>query len=91
MAPEDSRYGQDILIPKNATANAAMGQVVQQQRTLLSRRCKSTPNQVAEHLHHEVRTNENTVPARPCCASPTLVERSRFKRSSETNLFDETL
>ena len=28
VAPEDSRYGQDILIPKNATANAAVGQVV---------------------------------------------------------------
>ena len=28
MAPEDRRYGQDILIPKNATANAAAGQVV---------------------------------------------------------------
>ena len=27
-APEDRRYGQDILIPKNATANAAVGQVV---------------------------------------------------------------
>ena len=28
VAPEDNRYGQDILIPKNATANAAAGQVV---------------------------------------------------------------
>jgi ribonuclease R len=28
VAPEDSRYGQDILIPKNATANASVGQVV---------------------------------------------------------------
>jgi ribonuclease R len=28
VAPEDKRYGQDILIPKNATANAATGQVV---------------------------------------------------------------
>ena len=28
LAPEDRRYGQDILIPKNATANAAVGQVV---------------------------------------------------------------
>jgi ribonuclease R len=28
VAPEDKRYGQDILIPKNATANAAAGQVV---------------------------------------------------------------
>lgn len=28
VAPEDSRYGQDILIPKNATANATTGQVV---------------------------------------------------------------
>ena len=28
VAPEDSRYGQDILIPKNAIANAAVGQVV---------------------------------------------------------------
>ncbi|MDP1901246.1 MAG: ribonuclease R [Rubrivivax sp.] len=28
VAPEDSRYGQDILIPKNATAGAAVGQVV---------------------------------------------------------------
>jgi ribonuclease R len=28
LAPEDNRYGQDILIPKNATANAAAGQVV---------------------------------------------------------------
>ncbi len=28
VAPEDSRYGQDILIPKNATASAAVGQVV---------------------------------------------------------------
>ena len=28
MAPEDKRYGQDILIPKNATANAKAGQVV---------------------------------------------------------------
>jgi ribonuclease R len=28
VAPEDRRYGQDILIPKNATANAAVGQVV---------------------------------------------------------------
>ena len=28
VAPEDSRYGQDILIPKNATASAAAGQVV---------------------------------------------------------------
>ncbi|EHR71764.1 ribonuclease R [Burkholderiales bacterium JOSHI_001] len=28
VAPEDRRYGQDILIPKNATANATSGQVV---------------------------------------------------------------
>ena len=28
VAPEDRRYGQDILVPKNATANAAAGQVV---------------------------------------------------------------
>jgi len=28
VAPEDRRYGQDILIPKNGTANAAVGQVV---------------------------------------------------------------
>ena len=28
VAPEDSRYGQDILIPKNAIANATAGQVV---------------------------------------------------------------
>jgi len=28
VAPEDKRYGQDILIPKNATANAVAGQVV---------------------------------------------------------------
>jgi len=28
VAPEDSRYGQDILIPKNATASGAAGQVV---------------------------------------------------------------
>ena len=28
VAPEDSRYGQDILIPKNATASATVGQVV---------------------------------------------------------------
>ncbi len=28
VAPEDSRYGQDILVPKNATASAAAGQVV---------------------------------------------------------------
>jgi len=28
VAPEDRRFGQDILIPKNATANAAVGQVV---------------------------------------------------------------
>jgi len=28
VAPEDKRYGQDILIPKNATANANAGQVV---------------------------------------------------------------
>jgi len=28
VAPEDRRYGQDVLIPKNATANATVGQVV---------------------------------------------------------------
>jgi ribonuclease R len=28
VAPEDKRYGQDILIPKNATAKAEVGQVV---------------------------------------------------------------
>jgi ribonuclease R len=28
VAPEDRRYGQDILVPKNAIANAAAGQVV---------------------------------------------------------------
>ncbi len=28
VAPEDRRYGQDILIPKNAIANASAGQVV---------------------------------------------------------------
>jgi ribonuclease R len=28
VAPEDRRYGQDILIPKNAIASAAVGQVV---------------------------------------------------------------
>ena len=28
VAPEDERYGQDILIPKNATAKAEAGQVV---------------------------------------------------------------
>ena len=28
VAPEDKRYGQDIMIPKNAIANAVAGQVV---------------------------------------------------------------
>jgi ribonuclease R len=28
VAPEDRRYGQDILVPKNAVANAAVGQIV---------------------------------------------------------------
>ena len=28
VAPEDRRYGQDIMVPKNATANATAGQVV---------------------------------------------------------------
>jgi ribonuclease R len=28
VAPEDRRFGQDVLIPKNATANASVGQVV---------------------------------------------------------------
>ena len=28
VAPEDRRYGQDVLIPKNAIANASVGQVV---------------------------------------------------------------
>jgi ribonuclease R len=28
VAPEDKRYGQDILVPKNATGNATAGQVV---------------------------------------------------------------
>jgi ribonuclease R len=28
LAPEDKRYGQDILVPKNATADATSGQVV---------------------------------------------------------------
>ncbi len=28
VAPEDRRYGQDIMIPKNGTADAAVGQVV---------------------------------------------------------------
>ncbi|MEY4560863.1 MAG: hypothetical protein RLZZ618_140 [Pseudomonadota bacterium] len=28
VAPEDKRYGQDIMIPKNAIANATVGQVV---------------------------------------------------------------
>jgi len=28
LAPEDKRYGQDIMIPKNGIANAAVGQVV---------------------------------------------------------------
>jgi ribonuclease R len=28
VAPEDRRYGQDILLPKNATASATVGQVV---------------------------------------------------------------
>jgi ribonuclease R len=28
VAPEDKRYGQDIMIPKNGIANAAVGQVV---------------------------------------------------------------
>jgi ribonuclease R len=28
VAPEDKRYGQDILVPKNATASATAGQVV---------------------------------------------------------------
>ncbi|TXH48956.1 MAG: ribonuclease R, partial [Burkholderiaceae bacterium] len=28
VAPEDKRYGQDIMIPKNAIANATAGQVV---------------------------------------------------------------
>ncbi|MBC7940194.1 MAG: RNB domain-containing ribonuclease, partial [Chitinophagaceae bacterium] len=28
VAPEDRRYGQDVLIPKNATASATVGQVV---------------------------------------------------------------
>jgi ribonuclease R len=28
MAPEDKRYGQDVLIPKSATGSAKMGQVV---------------------------------------------------------------
>jgi ribonuclease R len=28
VAPEDKRYGQDILIPKNATGNGTAGQVV---------------------------------------------------------------
>ncbi len=28
VAPEDKRYGQDIMVPKNAIANATVGQVV---------------------------------------------------------------
>ena len=28
VAPEDKRYGQDIMVPKNGLANAAAGQVV---------------------------------------------------------------
>lgn len=28
VAPEDKRYGQDIMVPKNAIANASVGQVV---------------------------------------------------------------
>ena len=28
VAPEDKRYGQDIMVPKNGLANAAVGQVV---------------------------------------------------------------
>ena len=28
VAPEDKRYGQDIMVPKNAIANATAGQVV---------------------------------------------------------------
>ena len=28
VAPEDKRYGQDVLIPKGATARATVGQVV---------------------------------------------------------------
>jgi ribonuclease R len=28
VAPEDKRYGQDIMVPKNAIADAAVGQVV---------------------------------------------------------------
>ncbi|MFO1221284.1 MAG: ribonuclease R [Burkholderiaceae bacterium] len=33
VAPEDRRYGQDIMIPKNATASATVGQVVAVQLT----------------------------------------------------------
>ena len=41
VAPEDRRYGQDILIPKNATANAAVGQVVAIELTSETERKKS--------------------------------------------------
>jgi exoribonuclease R len=40
VAPEDKRYGQDIMVPKNAIADAAVGQVVSIER--LKRRVGAT-------------------------------------------------
>ena len=42
VAPEDKRYGQDILVPKNATANAAAGRITTPPRIISARPCSNT-------------------------------------------------
>ncbi len=50
VAPEDKRYAQDILIPKNATANAQAGQVVAIELTELASMFSQPVGRVAEVL-----------------------------------------
>jgi len=50
VAPEDRRYGQDILIPKNGVANAQAGQVVCVELTEAPSMCTQPSGRVTEVL-----------------------------------------
>ena len=50
LAPEDKRYGQDIIIPKNATASAQAGQVVAVELTESASMFSQPVGRVAEVL-----------------------------------------
>ena len=66
VAPEDRRYGQDIMVPKNATANAAVGQVVTTELTAPPSMHSPKPPTICSRPH-----------AKTHSPAPTLISNSR--------------